>query len=908
MSLYSDLNEVLTPYAQRIKDKADKSTTYTKTEVDDLISAELLNANAFDILGMCKHVNWTHRGVTFTWTDNSCAVSGTASGRDAIYSLFNSLNSLPSGMILGGKYRLKYESENVLFQVLINKNGAFNRILLSTYKDVNFELPSDAEGVTIRLAVLDGITVNETVSPVLLTDVLTNSEIMTTLKNYGSYDVLLGELRQKDGTSNGITYTWDNGVCTVNGTSTDYSANVLTPTFEDLPDEIVPGNKYTVMYSTTDSEVFLRIMFQNANSETVKICYINRYTNIKIPDGAVKWAFAIYVLTNKTINNAVVSEIALLSAKSNRRIEYLLLDGRNDVDYNPKTLCWYNIPEDTQSFDAKTMEGNAYTRGRYSVLAETFEGTNPPDILTRLTPSTYIIVEKHILNPYGNLYYLDVICQFPAFHLKMLNQNGYTWLRMERKYIYASELNQNKYLNLNTEYLYFRESLQTLDNNYYHSLVLPVKKGDTVYLRSKVSASGTVFSKIKYNYIVDYVYTDAKEYDGLITFDYDGFLAFNIQKSYVPTFLCYLETAKSQNVLRESQFQNALPVSNNVLPTYDDNNVCRVLQRGATWMGAIHHWGIIGASFDSGEFNWTNPSRPNHVSEIDWYEYSCWKYLQRINGIPDMYCYSDGGQNARDWIKLTHDPSHPERTHPRAFAYDSETEEAVPYWTYRSGIGTGGGCWWKMKQDYNDGNVKQAFVLNLGGNDINNENPHDEDWNEYAEGDYDATAKYKCGTIADVGTYDLATNTDTLPSGRTGEDTAITGIVNSFAGYMGAILNRLIAIQPECVIFLCTIHNMYADNPKRLALWNQYNTLIKALANMEQFRDHVLLLDAAEYGPNFNTYPQYSFWNYYHPNALGYVYMAWTWNTMIDYVMQKNLLSFKQSMFIGTGKKYTPIT
>lgn len=38
MSLYSDLNEVLTPYAQKIKDKADKSTTYTKTEVDDLIS------------------------------------------------------------------------------------------------------------------------------------------------------------------------------------------------------------------------------------------------------------------------------------------------------------------------------------------------------------------------------------------------------------------------------------------------------------------------------------------------------------------------------------------------------------------------------------------------------------------------------------------------------------------------------------------------------------------------------------------------------------------------------------------------------------------------------------------------------------------------------------------------------
>lgn len=38
MSLFTDLKEILTPYAQRIKEKADKSTTYTKTEVDNLIS------------------------------------------------------------------------------------------------------------------------------------------------------------------------------------------------------------------------------------------------------------------------------------------------------------------------------------------------------------------------------------------------------------------------------------------------------------------------------------------------------------------------------------------------------------------------------------------------------------------------------------------------------------------------------------------------------------------------------------------------------------------------------------------------------------------------------------------------------------------------------------------------------
>lgn len=52
MSLYSDLNEILTPYAQKIKDKADKSMTYTKTEVDNLISeVEVETDTTLDVPG-----------------------------------------------------------------------------------------------------------------------------------------------------------------------------------------------------------------------------------------------------------------------------------------------------------------------------------------------------------------------------------------------------------------------------------------------------------------------------------------------------------------------------------------------------------------------------------------------------------------------------------------------------------------------------------------------------------------------------------------------------------------------------------------------------------------------------------------------------------------------------------------
>ena len=245
-----------------------------------------------------------------------------------------------------------------------------------------------------------------------------------------------------------------------------------------------------------------------------------------------------------------------------------------------------------------------------------------------------------------------------------------------------------------------------------------------------------------------------------------------------------------------------------------------------------------------------------------------------------MYCYSDGGQNAKEWISLP-------RLSVRGYAYDTpDVEEVNPVWSGRSGIGPGGGCWWKMYQDYQNGDVKQAFVLNLGGNDVNHMHPHDENGDELDE--YDPALYYKCGTIEDIGTYDLATNTDTPPEGKTGG--VVPGIVNSYCGYIGAIMNRLIAIQPKCVIFICTVHA-------------EYSAAIRQIAQMPQYKDHTFVLDAFEYGPNFMTLPMIDMMLDVHPDAMGYVYLAWTWQTMIDYAISGNLRKFRQSMFIGTEKE-----
>lgn len=853
---------------------------------------------------------------------------------------------------------------------------------------------------------------------------------------YNCVDLLASGTKHIDGEMNGVSYSWNGDTCTVStsGASTGASVNNF---FVDspLPQGVVPGEKYYVRYKTTDTAVSLSFaLMKNGSDANPTYVYYTGNGILTIPDDVTFIRGRLFVASGTTLSTpAVVSEIALVNYEPYYETIY---EGKDQFRYNPKVKSWYSIPAGTASFDAKTLEGNAYTRGTYGVLSATFTGMDAPEEITNLADSANIIVEKELLNDAGNLYvltvtctspmlcwmayrrynsaaqdyefvwgkdigrryyyvtyafdaneieddavargqyqylagtfagmnppaeitnipatsiveiekhaynspnnlyYLRIMCHFPVVDLKVMryyhspsSSYKYAWVAMERRHIYVSDTNANKFLVLRTDQgaWYFDETRQTNTNNYYHSYVLPVKKGDRVYLHTKVG-SGQIkaYAKISVDYIKQEVYpadaaSAATEFAGIIDFDYDGFLAFNVENANAALFECWIDSEKTQDVIRASQFANALYNPANTLPEYDDDNVCRVLVRGPSWMGAIHHWGIIGASFDSGEFNYTYPGAP-FVSEIDWYEYSCWRYLQRINGIPDMYCYSDGGQNARDWIWLPNGIRPPARYK----AYDSDEEEIATYgdvskygeyvrnMPFRSGIGHDGGCWWKMLEDYNNGNVKQAFVLNLGGNDINNENPHNSDWVEYDDpSQYERAEQYKCGTVEDIGTGELvldpSTNkykfVDHVPEGKT--EGVVPGIVQSFAGYMGAIINRLIAIQPDCVIFLCTVHNMYSNNANRMAIWEQYNAVIREIAALPRYAGHIFLLDAAKYGPNFYSYPQYGFWVHYHPNALGYTYMAWTWNTMIDHVMQKNLGSFRQSMFIGTGKSYTPVT
>ena len=153
--------------------------------IRNVVTNELLNGNAFDILPFCEKISRSANNVTFTWNSDgsACTVStiGTASARTAD-TMFDEANSFPAGMKAGGSYRLKYNSSNVYFVIICYKNGTIeSQALIARKKSIDFTIPDDASGLLIQLVVSNATSANETVSPILLTDVLTNDELNTKL-------------------------------------------------------------------------------------------------------------------------------------------------------------------------------------------------------------------------------------------------------------------------------------------------------------------------------------------------------------------------------------------------------------------------------------------------------------------------------------------------------------------------------------------------------------------------------------------------------------------------------------------------------------------------------------------------------------------------------------------------------
>lgn len=142
----------------------DASLTVSGAAADALVTGNDLRAledcNARDLAWIMDKNTRDTNGISYQWqADGSCRVNG-SSVAVALCNMYAKLSGpLPKGMEPGKRIYAKYSATAVNLQVWFYKNGSFLSGFTTT-TDRDFTVPADAEGLMIRLQVLNGVTVN----------------------------------------------------------------------------------------------------------------------------------------------------------------------------------------------------------------------------------------------------------------------------------------------------------------------------------------------------------------------------------------------------------------------------------------------------------------------------------------------------------------------------------------------------------------------------------------------------------------------------------------------------------------------------------------------------------------------------------------------------------------------------
>ena len=177
------------------------------------------------------------------------------------------------------------------------------------------------------------------------------------INEYNVTDLFVGQITRNSSTEHDVSYTWSGKSCTVNGTADGISAKVLRLSTA-LPYGMTAESEYYVKYQTTSSDVKLRIIFRDSSDATLATIYCTGDQYITVPASAAKMTIALYVASGKTINNAVVSEIACLDEETN-----------TDIVNKINNICSISrgvIPTNTD-FDSITAPGSYVKIGRAHV-------------------------------------------------------------------------------------------------------------------------------------------------------------------------------------------------------------------------------------------------------------------------------------------------------------------------------------------------------------------------------------------------------------------------------------------------------------------------------------------------------------------------------------------------------------
>ena len=122
----------------------------------------------------------------------------------------------------------------------------------------------------------------------------------------------------------------------------------------------------------------------------------------------------------------------------------------------------------------------------------------------------------------------------------------------------------------------------------------------------------------------------------------------------------------------------------------------------------------------------------------------------------------------------------------------------------------------------------------------------------------------------------------------------------TFVGYYASIIQRYKEMQPRARFFLVTMPRDLRVGEERVNKFYDFNVEIRKMAEMF---DNTYLIDLEKYAPVFDEEFVENYFMGGHMSPAGYVWMADTITSYIDYIIRQNMKDFKDIGFIGTDIK-----
>jgi hypothetical protein len=217
----------------------------------------------------------------------------------------------------GKQYYIHLDTDAVVYLLIAEEiNGTW---IYHRFKGLQqFAFSSEATNGFIRLIVPSGETVNTTIRP-FISVAKTLEELEEKLSaNVNMLDVLREFGTFVDITIRGVTFAWniDKTQCSVSGTNDGvYSYDNLWSSPSGIPPQIVPGHKYFLRFSVTDTNIVFRVVYNRANNVQEYYDYVGS-AELDIPSDLESVTFRIQTEKNSTVNG-IVTEIKILDGQNN---------------------------------------------------------------------------------------------------------------------------------------------------------------------------------------------------------------------------------------------------------------------------------------------------------------------------------------------------------------------------------------------------------------------------------------------------------------------------------------------------------------------------------------------------------------------------------------------------------------